>query len=103
MLFLVVYDYEYTFLPQGKSEPEMKRKILLLCYVPDQGSIRKKMLYSSSSDTLKKEFKEYNGTRRYSTFYIFQFVKSSFFQALQVNDEIDLDSAYIEEQLRAVD
>merc|ERR1712179_168746 len=79
-----VYDYEYTFLPEGTSEPQMKSKIFIMCWCPDDGPVRKKMLYSSSFDTLKKA---YVGHKK----------------AIQVNDESELDSACIEEQLRAVD
>jgi cofilin len=79
-----VYDYEYTFLPEGTHEPQVKSKIFIMCWCPDDGPIRKKMLYSSSFDTLKKA---YVGHKK----------------AIQVNDEAELDSAYVEEQLRAVD
>lgn len=51
-----VYDYEYTFLPDGTTEPQWKSKIFLLCWCPDDGPIKGKMLYSSSFDTLKKAF-----------------------------------------------
>ena len=55
-LTLLVYDYEYTFLPDGTTEPQWKSKIFLLCWCPDDGPIKGKMLYSSSFDTLKKAF-----------------------------------------------
>ena len=55
-IFLLVYDYEYTFLPEGTNEPQMKSKIFIMCWCPDDGPVRKKMLYSSSFDTLKKAY-----------------------------------------------
>ena len=55
-LVLIVYDYEYTFLPEGTHEPQLKSKIFIMCWCPDDGPIRKKMLYSSSFDTLKKAY-----------------------------------------------
>ena len=51
-----MYDYEYTFLPEGTHEPQLKSKIFIMCWCPDDGPIRKKMLYSSSFDTLKKAY-----------------------------------------------
>merc|ERR1712045_667724 len=35
-----VYDYEYTFLPDGTTEPQWKSKIFLLCWCPDDGPIK---------------------------------------------------------------
>merc|ERR550517_307916 len=48
-----IFDYEYKFAPQG-AEAQNKSKIFLLCWCPDSAAIKKKMLYSSSFDTLKR-------------------------------------------------
>merc|ERR1711970_1575865 len=50
-----VYDYEYKFEPEG-ADAQFKSKIFLLCWCPDSSAIKKKMLYSSSFDTLKRAF-----------------------------------------------
>merc|ERR1719483_559493 len=50
-----VYDYEYQFSPEG-ADAQAKSKIFLLCWCPDSSAIKKKMLYSSSFDTLKRAF-----------------------------------------------
>ena len=39
-----------------KIFPQSKSKIFLLCWCPDSAAIKKKMLYSSSFDTLKRAF-----------------------------------------------
>ena len=73
ILIFSVYDYEYKFSPQGAEAQvsqknifenillikifcQSKSKIFLLCWCPDSAAIKKKMLYSSSFDTLKKAF-----------------------------------------------
>merc|ERR1712002_418863 len=48
-------DYEYKYHPDG-AEAQFKSKIFLLCWCPDSSAIKKKMLYSSSFDTLKRAF-----------------------------------------------
>ena len=98
-IILTVYDYEYTFLPEGTHEPQVKSKIFIMCWCPDDGPIRKKMLYSSSFDTLKKAYVGHKKVRLNLNIP----VSVILFQAIQVNDEAELDSAYVEEQLRAVD
>merc|ERR1712080_35228 len=50
-----VYDYEYLFAPEG-AEAQAKSKLILLNWCPDTAAIKKKMLYSSSFDTLKRAF-----------------------------------------------
>ena len=50
-----VYDYQYKFAPEG-ADAQVKSKIFLLCWCPDSSAIKKKMLYSSSFDTLKRAF-----------------------------------------------
>ena len=49
-----VYDFEYQHQCQGTSEKTMKEKLLLMSWCPDTARIKKKMLYSSSFDALKK-------------------------------------------------
>jgi cofilin len=48
-----VYDYDYQFNPDG-AESTFKSKIFLMSWCPDSSKIKKKMLYSSSFDTLKR-------------------------------------------------
>merc|ERR1719309_59897 len=50
-----VYDYDYQFNPDG-VESTFKSKIFLMSWCPDSSKIKKKMLYSSSFDTLKRAF-----------------------------------------------
>ena len=49
-----IYDFEYQHQCQGTSEKTMKEKLLLMSWCPDTARIKKKMLYSSSFDALKK-------------------------------------------------
>ena len=48
-----VYDFEYQHQGQG-TEKTTKEKLLLMSWCPDTARIKKKMLYSSSFDALKK-------------------------------------------------
>lgn len=49
-----LYDFEYDHQCQGTSEKTRKEKLLLMSWCPDTARIKKKMLYSSSFDALKK-------------------------------------------------
>merc|ERR1712007_312637 len=49
-----LYDFEYEHQCQGTSEKSRKEKLLLMSWCPDTARIKKKMLYSSSFDALKK-------------------------------------------------
>jgi cofilin len=49
-----VFDFEYTHQCQGTSEASKKEKLFLMSWCPDSAKIKKKMLYSSSFDALKK-------------------------------------------------
>merc|ERR1712055_398822 len=49
-------DYEYEFQAQGTGEATTKQKLFLMNWCPDSARIKKKMLYSSSFDAIKKEF-----------------------------------------------
>ena len=50
-----LYDYDYQFNPDG-TESTFKSKLFLMSWCPDSAKIKKKMLYSSSFDTLKRAF-----------------------------------------------
>lgn len=50
-----ILDYEFTLEAQG-TEASQRSKILLFQWCPDTARIKKKMIYSSSLDTLKKAF-----------------------------------------------
>merc|ERR1711910_33125 len=78
-----IYDYEYKFAPQG-AEAQSKSKIFLLCWCPDSAAIKKKMLYSSSFDTLKRAFVGVH-------------------KVIQANDKSECEQGCVEEILRSTD
>ena len=47
-------DFEYEHQCQGTTEVSKKQKLFLMSWCPDTARIKKKMLYSSSFDALKK-------------------------------------------------
>ena len=49
-----LYDMEYEHQCQGTTEVSKKQKLFLMAWCPDSARIKKKMLYSSSFDALKK-------------------------------------------------
>ena len=49
-----LYDMEYEHQCQGTTEVSHKQKLFLMAWCPDTARIKKKMLYSSSFDALKK-------------------------------------------------
>jgi len=49
-----LYDFEYTHQCEGATEKSKKEKLFLMSWCPDTAKIKKKMLYSSSFDALKK-------------------------------------------------
>jgi len=49
-----VFDYEYSHQCEGTTEASKKQKLILMAWCPDTATIKKKMLYSSSFDALKK-------------------------------------------------
>merc|ERR1712210_226901 len=49
-----LYDFEYEHQCQGTTEVSHKQKLFLMAWCPDTARIKKKMLYSSSFDALKK-------------------------------------------------
>ena len=78
-----LFDYEYTFNPQG-AENIKKSKIFLILWAPENAKVKKKMLYSSSFDALKKAFV---GVAKY----------------IQANDKSDCEQQAVEDVLRATD
>merc|ERR1711887_76450 len=78
-----VYDYVYSFSPEG-AEAQNKSKIFLLCWCPDSSAIKKKMLYSSSFDTLKRAFVGVH-------------------KVIQANGQDEVEQTAVEEILRATD
>jgi len=51
-----LFDFEYEHLCQGTAEQMKRSKLVLMLWCPDTAKIKKKMLYSSSWDALKKAF-----------------------------------------------
>ena len=49
-----LFDFEYDHQCEGTTEKTKKEKLLLMSWCPDTAKIKKKMLYSSSFDALKK-------------------------------------------------
>ena len=49
-----LFDFEYSHQCEGTTEKSKKEKLLLMSWCPDTAKIKKKMLYSSSFDALKK-------------------------------------------------
>jgi len=49
-----LFDFEYQHQCEGASDKTKKEKLLLMSWCPDTARIKKKMLYSSSFDALKK-------------------------------------------------
>merc|ERR1711971_776198 len=49
-----LYDFEYEHQCQGTTESSKKQKLFLMNWCPDSAKIKKKMLYASSFDNLKK-------------------------------------------------
>ncbi|KAI8039545.1 hypothetical protein M5D96_006959 [Drosophila gunungcola] len=49
-----LFDFEYMHQCQGTSESSKKQKLFLMSWCPDTAKVKKKMLYSSSFDALKK-------------------------------------------------
>jgi len=79
-----VFDFEYTHQCQGTSEASKKEKLFLMSWCPDSAKIKKKMLYSSSFDALKKCLV---GIQKF----------------IQATDESEASAECVEEQLRKMD
>merc|ERR1712055_412873 len=78
-----LYDYDYQFNPDG-AESTFKSKIFLMSWCPDSSRIKKKMLYSSSFDTLKRAFVGVH-------------------KVVQANDKSECEQGCVEEILRSTD
>merc|ERR1711963_114438 len=79
-----LYDFEYEHQCQGTSEKTKKEKLLLMSWCPDTARIKKKMLYSSSFDALKKCLV---GVQKYA----------------RATDESEASAEQVEEKLRSTD
>jgi len=78
-----LFDYEYTKQCEGAGETTTS-KLVLFSWCPDLAKIKKKMLYSSSLDALKKTFV---GCNVY----------------VQANDKTDLEKNEVEDAIRRFD
>ncbi|XP_065559381.1 cofilin/actin-depolymerizing factor homolog [Artemia franciscana] len=78
-----VFDFEYTHQCQGTTEGK-KEKLFLMSWCPDNAKVKKKMLYSSSFDALKKSLV---GIAKY----------------IQATDASEAAAEAVEEKLRATD
>jgi len=78
-----VYDYPLTVMCQGAGEAT-KDKLVLFSWCPDSAKIKKKMIYSSSFDGLKKKF-------------------VGIHVVIQANDMDTLSAEYVEDKLRSTD
>jgi len=79
-----LFDFEYTHQCQGTTEASKKEKLFLMSWCPDSAKIKKKMLYSSSFDALKKCLV---GVQKY----------------IQATDESEASEEEVENQLRKMD
>merc|ERR1739847_168356 len=79
-----LYDFEYEHQCQGTTEVSKKRKLFLMSWCPDTARIKKKMLYSSSFDALKKALV---GVHKY----------------IQATDAAEASKESVEKQLRSTD
>lgn len=79
-----LYDFEYEHQCQGTTETSKKQKLFLMSWCPDTAKIKKKMLYSSSFDALKKSLV---GVQKY----------------IQATDRSEASKESVEEKLRATD
>merc|ERR1711964_962940 len=79
-----LYDYEYEHQCQGTTESSKKQKLFLMSWCPDDAKVKKKMLYSSSFDALKKALV---GVAKY----------------IQATDHSEASPEAVEEKLRSTD
>jgi len=78
-----LYDYEYQYNPDG-AQPTNKNKMFLMSWCPDGAKIKKKMIYSSSFETLSKSFVGVH-------------------KVIQANQQDECTQEVVEEILRATD
>merc|ERR1712046_139966 len=79
-----LYDFEYEHQCQGTTDSSKKQKLFLMSWCPDSAKIKKKMLYSSSFDALKKSLV---GVHKY----------------IQATDASEASEEAVEKQLRSTD
>merc|ERR1712083_1123066 len=79
-----LYDFEYEHQCQGTTESSKKQKLFLMNWCPDSAKIKKKMLYASSFDNLKKSLV---GVHKF----------------IQATDASEASEGEVEKQLRATD
>jgi len=79
-----LYDFEYLHQCQGTTETSKKQKLFLMSWCPDTAKIKKKMLYSSSFDAIKKALV---GVHKY----------------IQATDSSEASQDSVEEKLRSTD
>ena len=49
-----VFDFEYSHQCQGTTDTSLKQKLIMITWCPETAKVKKKMLYSSSHDALKR-------------------------------------------------
>ncbi|KAF5288054.1 hypothetical protein FQR65_LT12104 [Abscondita terminalis] len=79
-----LYDFEYMHQCQGTTESSKKQKLFLISWCPETAKVKKKMLYSSSFEALKKALVGVQKT-------------------IQANEISDASREVVEEKLRATD
>lgn len=79
-----LYDFEYMHQCQGTTESSKKQKLFLMSWCPESAKVKKKMLYSSSFEALKKALVGIQKT-------------------IQANELADASREAVEEKLRATD
>jgi len=78
-----IYDFEYMHQSQG-TEAIPKKKLILMSWCPENAKVKKKMLYSSSFDALKRALVGIN-------------------KCIQATDISEASEETVEKQLRAMD
>merc|ERR1711953_1237537 len=79
-----LFDFEYTHQCQGTTEASKKEKLFLMPWCPASAKIKKKMLYASSFETLKKSLV---GVHKF----------------IQATDASEASASEVEKQLRSTD
>jgi cofilin len=79
-----IFDFEYTHQCQGTTEASKKEKLFLLSWCPDTADVKKKMLYSSSFEALKKALVGVH-------------------KCIQATDDSEASPESVEEKLRSTD
>lgn len=79
-----LYDFEYMHQCQGTTESSKKQKLFLMSWCPESAKVKKKMLYSSSFEALKKSLVGVQKT-------------------IQANELADASREAVEEKLRSTD